>query len=70
MVMFTAEDIFELRKLLGWSVVRLAAHLGVHRTTVYHWESGRCHPRFDEMAELNKLARRVDFQPAATVKAG
>jgi DNA-binding transcriptional regulator YiaG len=71
MSMFTAEDIAELRKALGWSVVQLAAHLKVHRTTVYHWESGRCHPRFEEMAELNRLARQVGFQPqGAAAKVG
>lgn len=71
MLMFSPDDVAELRKALGWSVVRLASHLGVHRTTVYHWESGRCHPRYDELAELNKLAASVGFHPeGATVKAG
>lgn len=71
MLMFSPDDITELRKALGWSVVRLASHLGVHRTTVYHWESGRCHPRWEELEKLNKLAAKAAFQPQGfAVKAG
>ena len=65
MVMFTPNDISELRKALGLSVVELAAKLHVNRTTVYHWESGHCHPTYAKLIELNMLAKRVGYVPEA-----
>lgn len=59
MVMYTPEAISELRKKLKLSVAEFAERLGVHRTTVYYWESGHSHPRYKELIAINKLAKQV-----------
>lgn len=65
MVMYTPEAIAALRKSLNLSVAQFAKELGVHRATIYFWESGYCHPRYKELTQLNKLAERAKKQLAS-----
>ena len=42
----------------GWTVAKLAAELGVHRSTVYRWQSGQRRPSARNAAALALLATR------------
>lgn len=42
----------------GWTVAKLAAELGVHRSTVYRWQSGQRRPNTRNAAALATLAAR------------
>jgi DNA-binding transcriptional regulator YiaG len=62
MNMFEAKDIRQLRESLKLSLTAFAARLGVSYGTVVSWESGRRHPRYSHLVELNKLAAQTRFK--------
>lgn len=66
MVMYTPEAIAKLRKRLDMSVAEFSERLGVHRTTVYYWESGHSHPRYRELIALNGLAKEAGVEVKAS----
>lgn len=45
----------ELRKLNGYSQVKLANKLNVHQTAISQWETGRTSPDMDVAAEMAQL---------------
>jgi DNA-binding transcriptional regulator YiaG len=55
MVMLTDKDIKKLRKALGLTALEFGDLLGVKQITVFQWESGRRHPKFDMLVKLNKI---------------
>lgn len=55
MVMLTPELICDLRKALGLSAEAFGDLLGVAGNTVFQWESGRRHPKYDMQIKINKL---------------
>ena len=58
MTMYTPQEIAEFVKRSELSVAELANRLGLHRTTVYHWLSGRSHPTFRQHEKLNEFAKK------------
>lgn len=55
-IRFSAENIKQLRKELGLSQDKLAAALGVARTTVTHYESGYLvQPSFEILTQFGKV---------------
>ena len=48
------------RKRAGLTQKKLAARLGVDRTTISNWDSGKSHPRIDMLA---KLAKELNCSP-------
>ncbi len=55
MVMITPEVIHETRIALGDSAERFGARLGVTGNTVFRWESGERHPKYEMQIRLNLL---------------
>ena len=55
MVMLTPQLIRDLRKALGLTAAEFAELLDSHWNTVFQWESGRRHPRYETQVKLNKL---------------
>lgn len=64
MSMFTGDEIRQLRLALGKTMKEFGALFDVTESTVSVWESGRCHPRFDTLVELNEMATKVAKQRA------
>lgn len=57
MVMLTAQDILRIRMAMCLSPTEFAAQLKVSASAVCLWESGKRHPRWETLRELNKLAK-------------
>lgn len=55
MVMLTPELIFEVRKALGLTAKEFGDLLDSHWNTVFQWESGRRHPRWETQVKINRL---------------
>lgn len=68
MVMITPDLIKVLRQAMGLSAEAFADRLGVTASTVFNWEAGRRHPKYDMQIELNRLLRDAEknglLQPA------
>ena len=62
MIMYTREMIVALRKKLGLSVIQFAEKLGVDRQSVYDWQNGKCHPRFETLEKMNELASEAGIR--------
>lgn len=60
MVMLTPELIKELRKAMGLSAAEFGRRLGVEGNTVFRWESGERHPKYDMQIELNKMLKQAE----------
>ncbi len=59
MVMITPEVIHQTRLALGLSAKAFGARLGVTGNTVFRWESGERHPKYDMQIALNKLIKEA-----------
>lgn len=57
-VMFTPEDIKDLRRRLNLTLQEFGALLGVSKSTVSYWEMGDRHPKYSTLVKLNDLARK------------
>ena len=55
----TAEEIREIRDVLGWSQRKLADHIGVDVMTVSRWERGKNEPKGASLKALERLAERA-----------
>lgn len=55
MHMVTPEFIIDLRKDLGETADVFGARFGVTGNTVFRWEQGVRHPKYDMQIELNEL---------------
>lgn len=65
MVMLTPQLIIDLRKALGLTAEAFGARLGVTGNTVFRWESGERHPKYEMQFKLNELIDEVKkLQPA------
>lgn len=53
-----------IRRAAGVSQVRMAAELGVHRTTFIRWENGAQDPRGDSRAHYARLLAELQQVPA------
>lgn len=58
MVMFTAEEIKELRIRSGLSLAAFGALVGAAESTVCKWESGTRHPKYVTHIKLNEVAAK------------
>jgi len=58
----TAEDIRNLRELLGMTQEELAREVGVSFSTVSRWETGRGEPSRLAQRQLDRLRKRVQKQ--------
>lgn len=53
----TAQAAIGTLRAAGWTVAKLAAEIGVHRSTVYRWQSGQRNPNVGNAAKLALLVR-------------
>ncbi len=65
MVMMTPQEIRRIRKAKRLTQEEFGALLGVTKSCVCCWESGKSHPMYDKMVELNKLASELEREPAS-----
>ena len=61
----SAAKLKAIRELRGLSITELAGKLGVHRDTVYYWETGRSAPYSDR---LDQLLHTLSCNPADIMK--
>ena len=68
MDMLSPAQIRELRESLGLTLKEFGRKVGVSESCVHHWESGRTHPTYHKMIDLNKLRdkqnRAGELEPA------
>ena len=64
MNMLTPNDIKQIRADLRLTAKQFADRLGISIDTVFAWESGRRHPTYRRMIDINKLADTIRKQPA------
>ena len=62
MRMLEANEIRLLREKLGLNQTEFAARLGVSFFSVYRWETGERHPRWDMMRKLNEMATEAGLK--------
>lgn len=55
MNMLYPHEIAALRNRLGESLKKFGERFGVSESTVHTWETGKRHPQWGNMTELNKL---------------
>jgi len=59
MHMVTPEFIIELRKALGETADIFGERFGVTGNTVFRWEQGIRHPKYDVQIKLNNLFKKL-----------
>ena len=59
MLMFTGQNIRDLREALGLTATQLAVKLNVTENAVRRWEMGDRHPRYETLVKLNDLLKEA-----------